>query len=221
MYTDPAPIMVSDMLGHIKAMNPYLDAMSYFQHSYREKITNLLLVNEPDEENLWSLNEGQQEELEASAKAFAQETLDKYSLSADDLYTGLRGLATLHHAFEVLERTRLADTLKIEQTNEAFFACHSWQAAETFLQLKSIASFPESMMKVILLNSGDQAAIQRFNQEYRGMESLSKIYFEVFSLGIWAEYQATNHRKSRDAAEFIGVIVQRFCHHNWSTEMSP
>jgi hypothetical protein len=300
MYIDPAPISLADMLGHIKAMNPYLDAMSYFQHSYREKITSLLLVNEPDEENLWSLMEEQQKELETSAKAFAQETLEKYTLSPESLYEGLRGLVTLHHAFELLERTRLADTLKsdiwrlielvhyafnyptediahnvggvpgirgdyvellfpnrrkrtkekaariltnladehnkfapgwtmantdvegllgfldktelvlleyiIEQTNQAFFARHSWQAAETFLQLKSVASFPESMMKVILLNSGDRAAIQRFNQEYRGMDSLSKIYFEVLSPGIWAEYQTTNHRSSRDATEFMGNL---------------
>jgi hypothetical protein len=92
----------------------------------------------------------------------------------------------------------------LEQTNQAFYAQHSWQVAESFLHLKSLASCPESIMKVLLLNSSDVAAkAQYLGDPNPGMGVLNKILFQPSRPGIWASYQSASHRSSREIADFI------------------
>jgi hypothetical protein len=301
MYVAPAPVILDNLAKHIKGLISSFDATSYFQYLFRGKLTNLLEDKEPNEDNMWMLDESQQEELIRSTKDFAQETVKKYGFSEYDLHTGLKGLAKLHYDLSILERTRLADALKIdiwrlvelahyafgkrpeeiahsvggiaaiggnyiellfpdrrkrtkeqavrimnnlaeehnghapnfamtrdeidrlfdyldrtelvllgymlERCLEAHVAQHSWQVTEAFINLKSLASFPESMMKVVLLNSGDAVAINDFNsRNNRGMGTLNEIYFQNSMPNMWHQYQAAGHRSSNDAAQFTANL---------------
>lgn len=301
MYGDPAPVALPD----IQTLRPGLQAMSYFQHLYRGKLAQLLDGNQPDDDNQWRLSVAQQQEANASAAHYAQETLQKFTLDEKGLYEGLRGMMILHAAYETLERYRLAETLKsdiwrmvewiyfafgtatdqifknagsivgrngnylellfpnqrerskiraarllnnlaeehnrhapgnsmtpqaieeliaylenselalflyiLERTNQAHFASHSWQAAEVFLLLKSLASCPESLMKVLLLGSNDQAVIAQFTGVPNpGMGTLNGLYFQNPMPGVWAQYNTSGHRSSRNAAEFaanLGALI--------------
>ena len=272
--------------------------MSYFQFQYRAKITALVFNNKPDEDNLWRLNEDQQAEINASAALFAQETFRKFPRPEQDWYTGLKALCQLHWAFELMEKIRLAETVKsdiwrtteliycafgtpaeeishrigtiegvigdygyiemlfpnrrkqthakarrilndlaqehnrlapnfamtdgdidqflaylektelalfdymLEQSNDAIYARHSWQTAEAFLQLKSFASFPESLMKIILKNSADQNAIRILDKNV-GMGKLIKSYFHDTFDALQREFDQIGHRTSSNPTEFL------------------
>jgi len=301
-YLGPEPVMVNDLPGRIKRMIPYLDAMSYYQYLYRGKLTSLLFMTEPDEDNFWRLDEKQQNELEASAKAFAQETIGRYALSIDDLYNGIKGLAIIHYALEFLERIRLADTLKsdiwrtvelihyasgtpteeiahvvggiagirgdyiellfpnrrkrtkekaariiknlaeehnriaagvnipdneiedllvyceltelsvlpfiVNDINEAHFKQSTWYAAEAFLGLKALASMPETLMRSLILTSGDLKAETALSNAIASgrAPTLGWFYDYYFATGIppaFDEY-INLHKIGLDGAQDIG-----------------
>jgi hypothetical protein len=99
--------------------------------------------------------------------------------------------------------------------NDAHFTLHSWQAAEEFLWLKSLASFPESLAKAAILNSGDATAITSYQSARNpGMGTLNKIAFEGSQKDVWDKYVAAAHREARTVGEFatnvahlIGLVV--------------
>jgi hypothetical protein len=100
---------------------------------------------------------------------------------------------------DYVERTDLAlfEYILVE-LNDAYFAEHSWQAAEAFLQLKSLASFPESLAKAVLLNGANQIA-----------SGLQDAYMKVFPQSIpliWKKYAAVYSKKgcldATDAKDF-------------------
>jgi hypothetical protein len=110
----------------------------------------------------------------------------------------------IRELLDYLESTDLAlfEYILVE-LNETYFARHSWQVAAAFLHLKSLASFPESLMKALLLGSRDVAAISAFNQMRNpGMGSLNQLVFQNSSSTIWAEYVTAACRDARTVHDF-------------------
>ncbi|MEA3375405.1 MAG: hypothetical protein U9R72_04320, partial [Chloroflexota bacterium] len=67
--------------------------------------------------------------------------------------------SNLEQFMRYVEATNLAwFQYVMAELNTALFARHSWRTSETFLHLKGLASFPESFMKVIILNGADASA---------------------------------------------------------------
>lgn len=101
----------------------------------------------------------------------------------------------------------------LDQINETYFEeGSSWQDAELFVLLKSLASFPESLMKVLVLNGGDAGAISQFNRiQNPGMGSLNQLFFDNnHARAVWNEYIGAGDRDARTLADFTG----RFVHHD-------
>lgn len=112
----------------------------------------------------------------------------------------------------LLDYTEKTDLAVLEYVlvalNDAHFTLHSWQAAEAFLWLKSLASFPESLAKAALLNSSDTAAITSY-QAIRnpGMGALNQIVFQSSQPSVWQEYVTAGHREARTVADFVANVA--------------
>jgi hypothetical protein len=93
------------------------------------------------------------------------------------------------------------------ELNDAFYDRHSWHAAATFLQLKSLASFPESLMRTVILNSGDQATIASLHKNSnRGMSYLNELVVKSTKPTIWSEYYAAGSRSAQDKPSFVANL---------------
>lgn len=55
----------------------------------------------------------------------------------------------------------------LQKLNEDYFAEHSWQTAANWLHLKAVASFPESLAKILILDRADAQT----QSKYRGQNS--------------------------------------------------
>jgi len=92
----------------------------------------------------------------------------------------------------------------VAELNRAHFELHSWHATETFLHLKALASFPESLMRTLVLRNAD-AITQRSFQEQRnpGMGNLNCLVFGHLRPSILGHYNAANHWNAQESAEFV------------------
>src|SRR5574341_268977 len=96
----------------------------------------------------------------------------------------------------------------IVELNKAFFDLHSWHATVTFLYLKALASLPETLMKVLIQNNGDQQSQQDLsNQRNPGMGTLINLVFRNTIPEILTHYQGTNHWEARDSAQFSANLA--------------
>ena len=89
--------------------------------------------------------------------------------------------------------------------NRAHFELHSWHTTEIFLHLKALASFPESLMRTLVLRNADATTRRNF-QEQRdpGMGNLNRLVFRGLSPSILRHYeQHVNHSSAQESAEFV------------------
>jgi hypothetical protein len=89
------------------------------------------------------------------------------------------------------------------ELNRAHFALHSWRTAEAFLHLRALASFPESLMRTLVVRNGDATTQGDLrNQQNPGMGNLTCLVFRGIKPSILAQYQNAKHWNAREAAEF-------------------
>lgn len=303
IYRDNVLMPLSKRLKHddLRGLSRFLDAVSYFQHSYQLQLQQMLAGLAPDDDGWIALDQTQQNQLEQAAHQYAIATLRAYRLDEDASYEGLRGIMYLHNNYDKAERVRLAEALKADiwrtvefihyafstpdekiaeragqvggyaqnylellfpnrrkearnkavrilqnlaeehnrrtlnysmpdneidvlldyvesidlawfeyilvELNEAYFARHSWQTAETFLHLKTLASFPESLMKTLILRNGDAATKNDFNNQTNpGMGTLVCLVFRDITPSILAQRDSANHWNAKDTTEFANNL---------------
>lgn len=125
--------------------------------------------------------------------------------------------ADLERLLDYVERTDLAlfEYILVE-LNDAHFSRHSWQTAEAFLQLKSLASFPESFMKTVIMSGADAAIRTSYNGiGVPGMSRINKLLFQNRLPDVWREYDAAGNRSATNAADFQTALG------NLSSHFSP
>ena len=89
------------------------------------------------------------------------------------------------------------------ELNETYFNKTSWYAAESFLRLKSLASFPESLLRTLISNSQDAAAQQRLNNSKREMYDVLTIAIQPIQPLVWKMYEADpNLRRAISTGDF-------------------
>jgi hypothetical protein len=112
--------------------------------------------------------------------------------------------AELKNLLNYIEATSIAwFEHQIVELNKAFFEYHSLHYTLTFLHLKSLASFPEAIMKVLIQNNGDQQTQQQLNNERNpGMVKVVELVFRNVSPAILSHYQTTLHWEARTSAQF-------------------
>lgn len=79
------------------------------------------------------------------------------------------------------------------ELNETYFNRTSWYAAESFLRLKSLASFPESLMRTLILESRDIAAYQQLIQENSPTLYVVLKQLAQTQPSVWQKYEALNN----------------------------
>lgn len=98
------------------------------------------------------------------------------------------------------------------ELNETYFDRTSWFASASFLRLKSLASFPESLMRILIDQSGDQKLIKAKNNPRIGMSKLNELLFQHAYPFIWTEYNSAGHRSAPESSEFqtnAGYLITR------------
>lgn len=89
------------------------------------------------------------------------------------------------------------------ELNEDFFELHSWHATVTFLHLKSLASAPESLMRVLIQNNGDdQARRDLAKQTKPGMGTFIDLVFRNIASTILADYKNIKHWEANSSIQF-------------------
>lgn len=106
---------------------------------------------------------------------------------------------------DLLDYAEKSDLAWIEfvlaELNTAYFNRHSWSAAETFINLRLLASFPESLMKLLILNNADTTTQQDFQKQTKpGMGNLIDLIFR--NIPFLSEYKKLLHWSAKDASEF-------------------
>ena len=92
----------------------------------------------------------------------------------------------------------------VDELNRAHFELHSWHAAEAFLHLKALASFPESLMRTLVLRNADAITQRNFQaQSNPGMGNLNCLVFGNLRPSILGHYNAANHWNAQESAEFV------------------
>jgi hypothetical protein len=106
--------------------------------------------------------------------------------------------------FNYTEATELAwFEYILNELNDAFFSQHSWSTASILLHLQSLASFPESLMKTLILRNSDiatQADLQ--NQLNPGLSTVINLVYRNINPPILNHYQNANHWSARDSIQF-------------------
>lgn len=301
MYQD-ATVTFPKLLsyGDIQALAPFLDALYYFQHLYRNRFQQIVDPTQPDADGYAAFNDQQQQDIEQSARDYASQTLTIYHLKESDLYNALKGMLFLYHCYEQSERYKLAEALKSDiwqmvelisfafstsseaisdrigyvgvgvssqktlevlfpnrrkavrektqrilvsisteynkvarnyqfssqdidgllsfvegsdlavfeyalfELNETYFNKTSWYAEESFLRLKSVASFPESLMRVLISRSNDTNLQGVLNNSKSGMGTIIKRLYEDKNQGtIWKEYGNLGYRNASNVQDFM------------------
>jgi len=88
------------------------------------------------------------------------------------------------------------------ELNETHFNRTSWYAAESFLRLKALASFPESLMRKLICRSGD-SSLQGVLSSNAGMGTLvQRLYQAKYQNTIWNEYVTAGRRDANNAQDF-------------------
>jgi hypothetical protein len=92
----------------------------------------------------------------------------------------------------------------VAELNRAHFELHSWHATETFLHLKALASFPESLMRTLVLRNADVTTQTSFQEQHNpGMGNLNCLVFGNLRPSILRHYNAANHWNAQESAEFV------------------
>lgn len=103
-----------------------------------------------------------------------------------------------------LESTDLSLLLyTVAEANDAFYATHSWRAAATYLALKSLASLPETLMRTIILGSGDTQLMNAYRVlPNPTLYPLACLLLQGREQSIWSKYETFNaYRSAADAVE--------------------
>jgi len=118
----------------------------------------------------------------------------RYSISVNDIV----------QFFNYIEASELAwFEYIVNELNDAFFAQHSWSTAEILLHIQSLASFPESLMKIFILRSDDAAAQTDLqNQRNPGLNAVINLVYRNINPTILNHYQTANHWSVRDSIQF-------------------
>jgi hypothetical protein len=113
MYKDNTPMLT---IGgpDLRALLPFLDAVSYFQHLYQSRRSRMFDDLQADDDGWVQLDQAQQNELEQAARQYAVDTLQTYGFDEDGSFVGLRQTMQLHDSYEKSERNRLAEALKTD-----------------------------------------------------------------------------------------------------------
>jgi hypothetical protein len=92
----------------------------------------------------------------------------------------------------------------IREANENFFKPNSWYSTISFLHIKSLASMPETLMKLIIEKFSDNKTRNKFhNLKKPSLYDLIGLIFSKDSTNIGEIYNNTQHWKANDKNEFI------------------
>jgi hypothetical protein len=84
------------------------------------------------------------------------------------------------------------------QLNEAHFATHSWQEAEAFLALKSLATFPESLVRTLIFATKDVEMIAKLSEGGQpAFYNLFRIVLAKSHRHVWKKYEHVNQGLQR------------------------
>ncbi len=120
---------------------------------------------------------------------------------------------TQNHQFSSQDKDELLDFVEatdlavfeyaLVELNETYFNRTSWYAEEAFLRLKSVASFPESLMRELIIRSGDSALQAVLNTPRSGMGTfIQSLYQAKYRHTIWNEYVTAGHRDANNVQDF-------------------
>ncbi len=159
---------------------------------YASNYLELLFPNRRQETQSKSLNILRSLAQEYNARA------SDYSMSDDDLenllaYTESSNLAWFEYV--------------VTELNRSHFELHSWYAAETFLHLKALASFPESLMRTLVLRNADTITQGSFQKQRNpGMGNLNCLMFGNLRPSILKHYNDANHWNAQESAKFVSNL---------------
>lgn len=87
--------------------------------------------------------------------------------------------------------------------NDSYFAHHSWQVAESFMHLKTFASFPEALAKTLILRNGDpKSQNDLLNERNPGMAAAANLVFRQSGTSVLAQRDSAGAYSARNVAEF-------------------
>ena len=118
----------------------------------------------------------------------------QYSISDNDIT----------ELFDYTENTELAwFEYVVNELNDVFFERHSWQTASMLLHLQSLASFPESLMKTLIIRGSDARTQTVFQNQRPVLNAVINLSYRDVNPSILTHYQQTNNYWSaRDSREF-------------------
>lgn len=116
-----------------------------------------------------------------------------YSISDDDIdqllnYTEATELAW----FEYI----------VNEVNDSFLEQHSWSVASNLLGLQSLASFPESFMKTLILKNGDTQTQTDFSNGSQTFHPTIDVVYRNTNPSILSHLQQAGHWSANNSSEF-------------------
>lgn len=139
-------------------------------------------------------------EVRTEARRIVGHFVQEYNRSAPSYSLSNQAIEDL---FTYIENTSLAwFEYVVVEMNRAWFDLHSWHTAETFLLLKSLASFPESLMRTLILTRADKGSQKKFHsQRNAGMGTLNTIVFGNLKPSILKVYESIGHYRAKSLKE--------------------
>lgn len=107
-----------------------------------------------------------------------------------------------------VEKTDLAIfEYALVELNETYFNRTSWFASESFLRLKALASFPESLMRTLVHYYGDEKLKKRVEDQIIGLGKINELFFKEKYQTMWEEYEnVKKYRSASTASKFQGNV---------------
>lgn len=116
----------------------------------------------------------------------------------------------IEELLDYIESTDLAlfEYILVE-LNKAHFDHHSWRTAEMFLHLKILASFPESLMRTLILKSGDAGTQNDLNDQKSSMSNLVNLLFRGMASSILRScHRHDQYQKAASPSVFTDNLSQ-------------
>lgn len=101
----------------------------------------------------------------------------------------------------------------LQKLNEDYFAAHSWQTAANWLHLKAVASFPESLAKILILDKADAETQSKYeSQKSPAFATAVDLLLGHVATPVLHEWKAENSRWSAHSKSDFAIKLAHLMH---------